>query len=349
MSARAPWELSPDRYPMTGRRILVTGAAGTVGFEIVRQLFAEYRPEMVRLFDLDESGLFFAEQRLLALGKDVRARARPIMGDVRDPDRLRRAFQNMDVVIHCAALQSDVLCDYNPFEAVQTNLLGVQNVVAAAVEAGVSRVVLTSSTRAVNPVGVVGASQLMGERLLSAAQGSSGSAATTFASVRFGTALHAGCDLLLHVREQLQNGAEVALPSVEGTRFALPLGDAARLVLAAASQAQGGEVFVAKMPALRLAEVVEVLALRLRPGHPVRLVSRPAAGAEAARPPFDELVSESELAQCVDAGDFVVVLPAARAVGEGVRRVLHAPRSDQQAPLTRAGIEALLERAGALA
>ena len=104
--SRKAWELNPERYAFTGRRVLVTGAAGVVGQEVVRQLLAEHRPALVRLFDQNESGLFFAEQTLRAALPESADRLRLLMGDVRDRDRLIRAFQNIDVVIHCAALKS---------------------------------------------------------------------------------------------------------------------------------------------------------------------------------------------------------------------------------------------------
>ncbi len=344
---RKAWELTDDRYTFSGRRVLVTGAAGTVGFEIVRQLLAEHAPALVRLFDQNESGLFFADQTLRAALPDINGQTRLLMGDVRDRERLIRAFQGIDVVIHCAGLKSPGLCDYNPFEAVLTNLIGVQNVIAAAIAAGVERVVGLSGTLAANPVGVLGATQLMAERLLSTAHNFSGTPNLVFSAVRFGEVLWSGADLVQTLREQILGGEPIVLPGPDASRFVLGLGDAARLVLAAGLQAQGGEVFVVKMPAMRLMDLAQTLAGRLTPGQPPRFqIARrdPLVGDRL----YDELVSESELPQCVDAGDFVVVLPLAREVAPGLRRVLHAPRSDQQVPLTPGGLEAVLRESGAL-
>ncbi len=335
-----PWELDGDRFSFADKRVLVTGGAGIVGFELVLQLLAEHGPRLVRLFDQNESALFFADQRLRAVAPTQHVRTRYLMGDVRDRARLVRAFEGIDVVLHTAALKTVRLCEYNPFEAVRTNLLGVQNVMSAALECGVKRVVCASSDQAVNPVNVVGASKLLAERLVSAAQQSSGSTTTAFTSVRFGEVLHKDSELIESLRDALQTGQPIATPFEDATRYLLPLGEAARLFLAAAARARGGEVFVVRMPAVALSELVTALAHHLMPGMtPTFKVEASAIGEKA----YDELLAEPERTRCYETDDFIVI--------DGNQRkqpFAGAFRSDQTPRLEGGGLEAFLRLSGAL-
>ena len=166
-----------------GKRVLVTGVCGTVGQELLRQVVAEGPDEVIAL-DNNESELFF-----LSEAYRERAEVRLYLGDVRDRRTLTRKMDGVDVVVHAAAFKNVILCEQSPAEAVQTNIVGTQNVIDAAVENGVPRVLFTSSDKAVNPTNVMGTSKLMGERLMTAANSLRRGEGTVFASTRFGNVL----------------------------------------------------------------------------------------------------------------------------------------------------------------
>jgi FlaA1/EpsC-like NDP-sugar epimerase len=348
-----PWEFDETRFGFAGRRVLVTGAAGVLGYELCRQLVTEHAPALLRLFDQNESGLFHADQALRTVDPACGPRLRLLLGDVRERDRLVRAFEQIDVVIHTATLQNAALCEYNPFEAVQTNLIGVQNVVGAAIEAGVKRVVLVSQGAAVDPVGVLGASHLMAERLVTAAHQASGRAGTVFASVRVGELAYPDAAWVATAVEQFRAGVPVPLPDPESRRFLLPLGDAARLVLTATQTALGGEVFVCRMPALRMRDLLSLLSrahhgtvVERDPTAPGAFVAHSAPAAFDLEP--EALLSESEVPHTLETPDFLVVLPTDRPDPPDAPLATHPHRVDAQTPLTLGGLESFLRTASAL-
>jgi len=346
-----PWEFDEARFSLSGRKILVTGAASILGTEVCRQIVTEHSPALLRLFDQNESGLFFAEQQHKAAVPASAGRLRTLMGDVRDRDRLVRAFEHIDVVLHTGTLQHAALCEYNPFEAVQTNLIGVQNVVSAAVEAGVQRVVLVSNAAAVGPVGVLGASHLMAERLITSAHKASGSAQTLLTSVRVGPLSHPQAEWLLTACDRLRAGAPVLLPQHDERRYLLPLGDAARLVLTATQTALGGEVFVCQSPVVRVRDLLTVLA-RAHRGQVAEAAAAPQAPAPSLPAMGDmgpsRLLSESEVPQAYEVADYLVVLPNDQTPTATLRRVTHPYRVEDATPLTPSGLEAFLRASGAL-
>ena len=169
-----------------GKRILVTGACGTVGSELVPQLLTDvrYAPAEVIGLDNNESATFFLDQAYLSF-----PHARFFVADIRHKDELERKFRGVDIVFHTAALKHVVLCERSPEQAVETNILGIQNVIAAANANDVERVIFTSSDKAVNPTNVMGTSKLMGERLMTAANSNKRGHGPVFASTRFGNVL----------------------------------------------------------------------------------------------------------------------------------------------------------------
>ncbi|MBW1700323.1 MAG: polysaccharide biosynthesis protein, partial [Deltaproteobacteria bacterium] len=166
------------------KRVLVTGACGTVGREVVRQLLEEYQVAEMVAIDNNESELFFLEQRF-----SKHRNATFFLGDVRDRDMLCDKMEEIDIVFHTAAFKHVIMCERSPMEAVQTNILGVQNVIYGASANNVERVIFTSSDKAVNPTNVMGTSKLMGERLMTAANSNLRGDGPTFVSTRFGNVL----------------------------------------------------------------------------------------------------------------------------------------------------------------
>jgi len=289
---------------LTGKTVLLTGASGTVARGLMREILA-VGPRVVRALDSHEHGLFLLQQEL---GDPEEIRW--LLGDIRDGNRLRRAMEGVDVVFHTAALKHVSIGEYNPFEIVQTNLIGLQNVIQAALEENVERVIFTSSDKAVNPTNAMGASKLMGERLVAAAQGMRGTRRTRFASVRFGNILGSNGSVSSIFRQQIRQGGPVTVTDRRMTRFVMGLEGAVRLVLRAAELATGGELFVLKMPALQITDLADVMIRRLAPlhGHNAGDIRTVEIGAKPGEKLYEELLAEAEVPRSYENDDLIVYL-----------------------------------------
>lgn len=291
-------------------RVLVTGACGTIGRELTRQLLDEVGVAEFIGLDNNESELFFLEQRFSGHG-----RARFFLADIRDRDKLCRMFQGVDLVFHAAAFKHVIMCERSPFEAVQTNILGVQNVIVAAAENRAPRVVFTSSDKAVNPTNVMGTSKLMGERLISAAAGNIPGA--VFVSTRFGNVLGSRGSVIPIFREQIRRGGPVTLTDPGMTRFIMSIAQAVGLIITSASLARGGEVFVTKMPVVRISDLAQVMIRKLAGGygHDPARVEVQVIGSKPGEKLYEELMSQEEVRRTLDLDDFYVIQPAYRGGG----------------------------------
>lgn len=294
-----------------GMRVLVTGACGTIGSELVRQLLTDTSggPEEVIGIDHHESELFFLDQRYL---DDPRAHF--FVADVRDCNELCRRFRGIDLVFHTAALKHVLLCERSPDEAVQSNILGVQNVIAAAFESRVMRVIFTSSDKAVNPTSVMGTSKLMGERLMTAANSNKRGDGPVFASTRFGNVLGSRGSVVPIFHNQIARGGPVTLTDLEMTRFVMSIEEAVQLVIDSAQFARGGEVFVTKMPVIRIcdlaASMIEMLAPRY--GYEPKTIEIKVIGTKPGEKLYEELMSAEETRRAVELVQYFAVLPAFR-------------------------------------
>ncbi|WP_286818616.1 SDR family NAD(P)-dependent oxidoreductase [Desulfobacter sp. UBA2225] len=297
---------------LKGKRILVTGACGTVGSELVRQLLeGVYEPAEVIGIDNNESELFFLDQRY----KNDR-RAVFYLGDVRDRDKLVRKMQGVDVVFHAAAYKHVILCEQSPMEAVQTNIIGVQNVILAACENKVGKVIFTSSDKAVNPTNVMGTTKLMGERLMTAANVNLRNGETIFASTRFGNVLGSRGSVIPIFREQIRNGGPVTVTEKEMTRFIMSIQEAVRLVIDSASLARGGEVFITKMPVIRILDLAQVMIDEMAPqyGYQSEKIEINFIGSKPGEKMYEELMSHEETRRALELPLYFVVLPAFRGI-----------------------------------
>ena len=219
------------------RRILITGAAGTVGREMVRQLHA-LGPAELRLMDNNESEIFFLMEEYKS--NNVHC----FLGDVRDSEKIKKLADGIDIIIHSAAFKHVILSEYNPFDVVQTNIIGVENIIRAATSCGVKYVLFTSSDKAVNPTNVMGTSKLMGERLITAANAIKDNGKTIFSSTRFGNVIGSRGSVVPLFIKQIKNGGPVTITDKRMTRFIMTIEEAARLVLKSVVISKGGEVFV---------------------------------------------------------------------------------------------------------
>jgi FlaA1/EpsC-like NDP-sugar epimerase len=294
-----------DRSHVRGRRVLVTGGSGTIGSRLVDHLITG-GADVVRVFGRDETKQFYQRHRI------PERSVRFLIGDVRDRDRMLRACEGIDIVFHCAALKHVESGEYNPFEATQTNVLGTQNVIDACLATGVGTMILTSSDKAANPTSVMGASKLLAEKLVSAATNYRGSHPTIFASVRFGNVLGSRGSALELFARQVAAGGPVTVTDPEMTRFVMNTDRAVDLAIQASHAARGGEVFVFKMPAVRLDDLItaaiEVVAPLhgLDPSAIARQTIEPRAGEKA----YEELMTEDESTRALDIGEMYAVLPS---------------------------------------
>ncbi len=280
------------------KTVLVTGAAGTIGSALVEEL-ANAGARGVRALDHGESELFYVFERLRQY------KVSPLLGDIRDLERLRLAMSGVDIVFHTAALKHVELGEYNPFEVVETNLRGLDNVIRAALDSGVEKVIFTSSDKAVNPTNVMGASKMMGERLIIAANDIRGNRRTRFAAVRFGNVLGSRGSVIPIFAEAAIRGLPLRLTHPEMTRYVMTVPEAARLVIEAGTLAQGGEVFVTKMRAVRIADLAHVVATELARGRVSDIVhTSPRLGEKL----YEELLAFDEIGRAYETERMLVVL-----------------------------------------
>jgi UDP-N-acetylglucosamine 4,6-dehydratase len=255
-----------------GKVVLVTGGTGSFGTAFTRALLAEHAPAAVRIYSRDE-----LKQSELARELDD-DRLRFLLGDVRSPERLSLALRGVDVVVHAAALKHVTACEYNPFEAVQTNVIGSENVVAAALANDVPRTIALSTDKAVNPVNLYGATKLCAEKIVSQANAYAGDSPARFASVRYGNVVGSRGSVVPLFREQAQQG-DLTLTDESMTRFWITLDQAVAFVIESLGRMDGGEVFVPKIPSMRISELAEAVApnakrriIGIRPGEKVHEV-----------------------------------------------------------------------------
>ena len=298
-----------------GAKIAVTGAAGTVGSELLRQLL-ELPVAEVRALDNNENGLFFLDQNYR---KDPRLHT--FFCDVRELQKLERMLLGMDFVFHTAALKHVPLCERSPTEAVRTNILGVENIIRASINAQVSRVLFTSSDKAVNPTNVMGTSKLMGERLITAAnalvQDGNG---PKFSSTRFGNVAGSAGSVVPLFCHQIASGGNVTLTHRDMTRFLMTLHESVRLVLLSMTLACGGEVFVTKMPVARIEDIARVMVDIIAPavGRDPASVEIEEIGPRPGEKMYEELISDEEVRRTYEIGDLFAVLPAFRNIYDNI-------------------------------
>lgn len=329
--------------------VFVTGCCGTIGQELVRQLIEDCHVGEIVGIDNNESELFFLEQRYAAHGN-----ARFALGDVRDRDKLIRRMKGIDIVFHVAAFKHVILCERSPFEAVQTNILGVQNIIHAAHENNVETVIFTSSDKAVNPTSVMGTSKLMGERLMTAANSNQKKSGPVFASTRFGNVLGSRGSVVPIFAEQIRRGGPVTLTDPDMTRFIMSISEAVRLVIDSHVHARGGEVFITKMPVLRIKDLAEVMIEVLAPkfGHDPEQLEIKIIGAKPGEKLYEELMSGEEIRRAMELKKYFVVLPAFRSIYEKIEysyedmvssQIDRPYISEQESFMTQNEIKAVLE------
>jgi len=278
---------------LTGKSILVTGGTGSFGTAFVKSVLAFGQPKKVIVFSRDE-------QKHHVMKKQISdARVRHFVGDVRDLSRLRLALRGVDFVVHAAAMKHVDLCEYNPLEAIHTNITGTVNLIQAALDAGVEKVVGISTDKAVAPINLYGATKLSMEKLLTAGNAYSGDLSTRFCAVRYGNVMGSKGSVIPLFLKQREQG-RVTITDARMTRFWIEMDDAIALVLKALSLMQGGEIFIPKLRAATVTQVAKTLA----PGVPQAVV-----GIRPGEKLHECLMATEECRHAIDLGDIMVVEP----------------------------------------
>jgi FlaA1/EpsC-like NDP-sugar epimerase len=281
--------------------VFITGSCGTIGKEIIRILISETSASVVAV-DNNETELFFQQEKYKS-GDRVRC----FLVDIRDKEALLLRMQGADIVLHTAALKHVGICEVSPNQAIQTNIIGTQNVIDAALLNSVERLIFTSSDKAVNPTNVMGVSKLMGERLVTSASENLVSGGTIFASTRFGNVLGSRGSVVPIFRSQIESGQPITLTDKKMTRFIMTLSEATRLVLDSVWIARGGEVMITKMPIAKIEDIAKVMAKNLAKEKETDIIE---IGSKPGEKMYEELMNDEELRRSRIFGSFLIVLPA---------------------------------------
>ncbi|MGD8240282.1 MAG: SDR family NAD(P)-dependent oxidoreductase [Armatimonadota bacterium] len=289
-----------------GKRALVTGGTGSFGRQAVSELLARGVRE-VRVFSRDEEKQRQMAEGLKAHGLDPRnGPVRFMLGDVRNADSVARAMRDVDVVFHAAALKQVPTCETNVMETVRTNVLGASNVVEAALESGVERVVAVGTDKAVEPVSVMGMTKALQERLFVEAAWRSGGAGTVFCTVRGGNFLGSRGSVVPLFKRQIEAGGPVTVTSSDITRFVITVREAVALALNAGERAVGGEIFVLEMPAVQLGVLAQAMVDSLAPGNDVGIDE---IGLRPGERMYELLVSGPETSRTIRQDSALVIMP----------------------------------------
>lgn len=283
---------------LDGKSILITGGTGSFGKAMLKRLLAEHNPRRVIIFARGEYNHFLLQN---TIGEEDRKKVRFFVGDVRDQDRLIMALRGVDVVIHAAAQKQVPLAEYNPFECIKTNVIGAENVVQASIRAGVSQVIALSTDKAVNPINLYGASKLASDKIFVAANALASGTGTRFAVVRYGNVLGSRGSIIPFFRKLLKDGADkLPLTDPRMTRFWITLDQAVAFTLSSQPLIRGGEIFVPKIPSMRITDLIEAMA----PGHEPEVV-----GIRPGEKLHEIMITEHSASSTTDHGDRYIIDP----------------------------------------
>ncbi len=250
---------------LNGKTILITGGTGSFGNFFTEYALKNYRPKKIIIYSRDEYKQFVMKNKFIKHTDILRF----FIGDVRDKDRLKRACNGVDYIIHAAAMKHVPICEYNPNEAVKTNINGAMNVIDAALDCGVKRVVALSTDKAVNPINLYGGTKLVSDKLFISANAYAGSGGTKFSVVRYGNVAGSRGSVIPFFRDLVKNGAsEIPITHFDMTRFWITLEQGVELVVKALGESSGGETYISKIPSFKVTNLAEAIA----PGLPLKEV-----------------------------------------------------------------------------
>lgn len=288
---------------LEGKSILITGGTGSLGKILVEMLLERSKARRIIIFSRDELKQYEMQERFQAIDSDKRLRY--FLGDIRDKDRLMRAFRGVDFVIHAAALKQVPAAEYNPFEFVRTNIMGSQNIIEAAIDRGVKRVAALSTDKAAAPINLYGATKFCADKLFMAGNSYTPGKDTIFATVRYGNVLGSRGSVIPFFQSQREKGV-LPITDFRMTRFWITLEQAANFVLNCLRNMQGAELFVPKIPSMKITDLAKAVApecelneIGIRPGEKLHEVMIP-----------EELARNS-----IELDDFYIILPSIAELG----------------------------------
>ena len=286
--------------------ILVCGGTGSIGSELVFQLL-KYNPKAIRILSNSENELWETHLRFQNSSDKIRF----LLGDIRNRERIKRAIEDVDYVFNVAAIKHVLFSEYNPMEAVNVNIHGLENIIEASFTFNVKKIIHISTDKAVNPTTVMGATKMLGERLCISRDHAKGSHETTISCVRFGNVLGSRGSIIPLIRNQIKNGNSVTLTNEEMRRFFMSISDAANLVLKSMVLAQGGEIFVLKMPVVLIKDLLEVLIEEFAPKFrkDPNSIKMEKIGPRVGEKLNEDLISPIEFEYCYETDDMYIVFP----------------------------------------
>jgi FlaA1/EpsC-like NDP-sugar epimerase len=307
--------------------VLITGGTGSIGLELAKALL-RHKPRKICLFSNDENGLFEA-RTMFSKHPEITYR----LGDVRDPQSIDRVIKGCDIVFHAAALKHVTFCEDNPYEAISTNIIGTQNMISSAIKYNIQRFVFISTDKAVNPVSTMGATKLLGEKLVISA--SKMVDKPIFSIVRFGNVLASRGSVILIFERQVKDGKPITVTDPEMTRFVMLPSEAAQLVLYATELAESGEIFVLKMKAVKIGDLAEAsreFFAKLYRKNPenIKIVK---IGSNPGEKIHEELMTSFEASNVVETDQFYIVNPHPKRMRHSVKSFLHKGYASNTAPL----------------
>ncbi len=308
---------------LTNRTILVTGGTGSFGKKFLKYCLQKYKLKKIIIFSRDEFKQYLMQKEF---PPQQYPKIRFFIGDIRDKDRLRFAFEGVDYVVHAAALKQVPILEYNPFEAVKTNIIGAQNIIEIAIEMGVKRVVALSTDKAVNPVNLYGATKLAMEKLFIAGNAYAGSKPTRFSVVRYGNVVGSRGSVIPFFLKLVKEGSkELPITDKRMTRFWITLEEGVKLVLFALLNSAGGEIFVPRIPTVKIVDIAKSICpdcrlsfIGIRPGEKLNecLISE------------DEAIDVRKVVH--DGNEYYIVLPQFYFETEGLKKWRKYPKMPER-------------------
>lgn len=285
--------------PLNGKSILITGGTGSFGQKYVERLFRVCpQVERVVIFSRDELKQFEMEQRF---PKRDYQQIRFFLGDVRDRDRLERALEGIDIVIHAAALKQVPAAEYNPFEVIKTNILGAQNVIEACFDHNIEKVIALSTDKAAAPINLYGATKLCSDKLFVAANNMKGRRKIKLSVVRYGNVLGSRGSVIPYFLKMKKEGRPIPITDPRMTRFSITLDEGVSFVMKCLDRMVGGEIFVPKIPSVRITDLAEAIAPDV--GHEV-------VGIRPGEKIHEEMITETDAPNTLEFEDFYSILPS---------------------------------------